>query len=141
MAQTISLADVSGNIKKHLSLIGKRLHTKDGKNIFSDITVSSAESGLFDHYIHAAAQNIAGAIAQFVTSYTDDTITVDDSRWNEQVSNAVASAVKSYALLFSVGEYLSMTHPELAEKYYRDAQGMMNTVITTAYHKDPPTRP
>jgi hypothetical protein len=51
----------------------------------------------------------------------------------------VQNAAKSYALFFSVGEYLAMTHPELAEKYYRDAQGMMNTIITTAYHKEPPT--
>ena len=139
MAQTISLTGVKANVKKHLSIIGKRLYDKEGKNLFSNITVSSAEDGIFDHYVSAAAQNIAGAIAQFVTNYSDTSITVNDARWDSQVATALSKAAQSYALLFSVGEYLAMTHPELAEKYYRDAQGMMNTIITTAYHKDPPT--
>jgi len=139
MAQTISLTGVKANVKKHLSIIGKRLYDKEGKNLFSNITVSSAEDGIFDHYVSAAAQNIAGAIAQFVTNYSDTSITINDARWDSQVATALNKAAQSYALLFSVGEYLAMTHPELAEKYYRDAQGMMNTIITTAYHKDPPT--
>ena len=136
---TIDLTGVAAKVKKHLSIIGKRLYTKDGKNMFSDITVSSAEEGIFGHYIAAAAQNIAGALAQFVTSYSDTSISVSGTRWDASVTAAVQNAAESYALLFTVGEYLAMTHPELAEKYYRDAQGMMNTVITTAYHKDPPT--
>ena len=139
MAQTINLSGVPSDIKKHLSIIGKRLYDKDGKNLFSNITVSSAEDGIFTHYVSAAAQNIAGAIAQFVTNYSDTSITVNDARWDSQVATALSKAAQSYALLFSVGEYLAMTHPELAEKYYRDAQGMMNTIIATAYHKDPPS--
>lgn len=140
---TLTFSNVRGEIKKHLSIIGKRLYTKDGKNLFSNITVSSAEDGIFDHYIYAAAQNIAGALAQFVTTFTPSTtapaITVDSSRWSDQVAKNVTKAADSYALLFSVGEYLAMTHPELADKYYRDAQGMMNTIITTAFFKAPPT--
>lgn len=142
---TISLANVPGKVKRHLSIIGKRLYTKDGKNLFSDITLSTAEqptsgnTGILDHYVAAAAQNIAGALSQFVSSYSDTSITVSGTRWDAALTTAVQNAAESYALLFSVGEYLAMTHPELAEKYYRDAQGMMNTIITTAYHKDPPT--
>ena len=141
---TISLTGISGDIKRHLSIIGKRLYDKEGKNLFSNITVSTAEQpstggGIFDQYIAAAAQNIAGALAQFVTSYSDTSITVEGTRWNAQLTASVQNAAKSYAILFAVGEYLAMTHPELAEKYYRDAQGMMNTIITTTYHKNPPT--
>ena len=141
---TISLTGISGDIKRHLSIVGKRLYDKEGKNLFSNITVSTAEQpsnggGIFDQYIAAAAQNIAGALAQFVTSYSDTSITVEGTRWNAQLTASVQNAAKSYAILFAVGEYLAMTHPELAEKYYRDAQGMMNTIITTTYHKNPPT--
>jgi len=112
--------------------------------MFSDITVSTAEqpsagSGIFDQYISAAAQNIAGALAQFVTSYSDTSIDVTGTRWNAALTSSVQNAAKSYATLFTVGEYLAMTHPDLAEKYYRDAQGMMNTIITLAYHKNAPT--
>lgn len=134
----ISLANVTDKIKRHLSIIGKRLYDKQGKNLFSNITTSTAEDPIFDHYIAAAAQNMAGALAQFVTAYSDTTITVDASRWDAEVQKALQRAAESYALFFSVGEFLAMTHPELAEKYYRDAQGSLNTLITTAYHKDPP---
>ena len=136
---TISLADIDSDIKRHLSIIGKRLYDKEGKNLFSNITTSTAETGIFDQYIAAAAQNIAGALSQFVSSYSDTSITLTGSRFNSELEKALQNAGKSYAVLFSVGEYLAMTHPELAEKYYRDAQGMMNTIITTAYHKEPPT--
>lgn len=136
---TISLTDVKGKVKKHLSVIGKRLYDKEGKNLFSNITLSSAEDGIIDHYVATAAQNIAGALAQFVTTYSDTSITVDGSRWDAQVASAVQNAAQSYAMLFSVGEYLAMTHPDLAEKYYRDAIAMMGTIVTSAFHKDPPT--
>jgi hypothetical protein len=139
MAQTISLSGVSTQIKRHLSIIGKRLYTKDGKNLFSNITVSTAEDSIFNDYIYAAAQNIAAALAQFVTSYSNTSITVEGTRWDTNVASAVQNACVSYATLFSVGEFLAMTHPELADKYYRDAQIMMNTIISTAYHKEPPT--
>ncbi|MBR2291701.1 MAG: hypothetical protein IJ868_05240 [Prevotella sp.] len=141
MAQTITLTGITAKIKRHLSVIGKRLYDKNGKNLFSNITVSSAEDPIFDHYISAAAQNIAGALAQFVTSYSDTSVTVDGTRWDAEVAKAVQNAAESYAMLFAVGEYLAMTHPELAEKYYRDAQGMMNTLVTSAYHKEPPSAP
>ena len=139
MAQTISLSGVGTKIKRHLSIIGKRLYSKEGKNLFSNITVSSIEDPIFNDYIYAAAQNIAAALAQFVTSYSDTSITVNGTRWDAEVAEAVQNACVSYATLFSVGEFLAMTHPELAEKYYRDAQIMMNTIISSAYHKDPPT--
>ena len=135
---TIDISNIDGDIKRHLSVIGKRLYDKEGKNLFSNITVSSAEPSIFTQYISAAAQNISGALAQFVTSYTDTTINVDGTRWNTALVTSVTNAAKSYAVFFSVGEYLAMTHPELAEKYYRDANGMMQTIMTLAYHKNPP---
>lgn len=134
----ISLTGVTAKIKRHLAVIGKRLYDKEGKNLFSNITTSTAEDAIFDHYVAAAAQNIATALAQFVSGYTDTSITVTGTRWDTNLTTAVTNAAQSYALFFSVGEYLAMTHPELAEKYYRDAQGMMNTIVSSAYEKDPP---
>ena len=39
---TITVATVISAIKRHLSIIGKRLYSKDGKNMFSDVTLSSS---------------------------------------------------------------------------------------------------
>lgn len=135
---TISLANLQQEIRQHLSVIGKRLYDKQGKNLFSNITASSAEGDVFDDYIAAAAQNLAGSLAQFVTAYTDTELTVSGLRWTTALTASVEKAARSYALLFSCGEFLAMTHPELAEKYYRDAQSMMATVVSTAFYKSPP---
>lgn len=135
---TITLTGIDGDIQRHLSIIGKRLYDKDGKNLFSNITVSTAEPSIFTQYIAAAAQNIAGALSPFVTSYDDTSITLTGSRFNTELEKALQNAGKSYATLFTVGEYLAMTHPELAEKYYRDALGMMNTIVAVAYKKKSP---
>lgn len=139
MAQTITLTGVTAKVKRHLSIIGKRLYDKEGKNIFSNITASSAEEPVFDHYISTAAQNIAGALSNFVTSYSDTSVIVNSVRWDNHVATAMQKAAESYALLFTVGEFLAMTHPDLAEKYNRNAQGMMATLVSMAHHKEAPS--
>jgi hypothetical protein len=139
MALTISLENLNADIQRHLSIIGKRLYDKNGKNIFSNITLSSIEPPILTQYVSAAAQNVAGAIAQFVTSYSNTSITIDNSRWDTSVSTALSNAIRSYAVLFCVGEYLAMAHPELSDKYYHDAQLMMNTIVSTAFYKKPPS--
>lgn len=136
---TITLTGIDSDIKRHLSIIGKRLYDKEGKNLFSNITVSSNEDTIFTQYISAAAQNIAAALAHFVTSASNTSITVTGSRWNTNLTTALQEAGKSYAVLFTVGEYLAMSHPELADKYYRDAQTMLNTLVSIAYNKVAPT--
>lgn len=137
---TISLSGLTPKIKRHLSVIGKRMYDKEGKNLFSNITTSTAEDAIFEHYTTVAAQNIAAALAKFVTAYSDTSITVGSERWSAQVKLALKSAAESYALLFAVGEYLAMTHPDLAKKYQEDAVGTMATIIETANNKVAPTQ-
>lgn len=137
---TISLSGLTPKIKRHLSVIGKRMYDKEGKNLFSNITTSTAEDTIFEHYTDLAAQNIAAALANFVTAYTNSSITVQSERWSAQVKVALKNAAESYALLFTIGEYLAMTHPDLAKKYQEDAVGTMATIVTTAANKVAPTQ-
>lgn len=137
---TISLSGLTPKIKRHLSVIGKRMYDKEGKNLFSNITTSTAEDPIFEHYITIAAQNIAATLDKFVTAYSDTSVTVQSERWSTQVKLALKSAAESYALLFTVGEFLAMTHPDLAKKYQEDAVGTMTTIIETANNKVAPTQ-
>lgn len=138
----ITFTAIKSAIKRHLSIIGKRMHTKDGKNIFSDITVSSAEEPIFDQYISAAAQNIEAMLRQLVTGYQTDaaaiTITLTNTRGTADFDTRCGELMTTYITLFAVGEYLAMVHPELAEKYYRDAGNAVQSLMAYAYHKDPP---
>lgn len=118
------------------------MYSKDGKNIFSQITVSSAEDPIFEQYITSAAQNIEAALRQLVTEYapsaTSIVMTFTNTRGSDDFDKRCGELANTYITFFSVGEYLAMVHPELAEKYYRDADNAIQSLIAYAYHKNPP---
>lgn len=138
----ISESTVIGKIKRHLSAIGKRLYNKDGKNLFSDITLSSVETELLSQYIQTSAHDIEGVLKQFITSSTvasTITIEIQNTRGDTDFANRVTDMIGMYLVLTSVGEYLSMTHPDIAQKYQRDAQQRMEMLIAYVFYKKPPT--
>ena len=141
---TITVATVISAIKRHLSIIGKRLYSKEGKNMFSDITLSSAEdTEILKQYINASAQDIEAVLKQFITdsTYNGTTIvmTIQNTRGDSDFETRVKDLSESYITLNAVGEYLSMLHPDLAQKYYRDAKQRIEMLVSYVYHKNPPT--
>lgn len=141
---TITISTVISAIKRHLSIIGKRLYNKDGKNMFSDITLSSAEdTQILTQYINASAQDIEAVLKQFITastySATTISMTITNTRGDSDFETRVKDLADSYVTLNSVGEYLSMVHPDLAQKYQRDAQQRLEMLIAYVFYKKPPT--
>jgi len=141
---TITISTVISAIKRHLSAIGKRLHNKDGKNMFSDITLSSAEdTQILTQYINASAQDIEAVLKQFIiaSTYNATTIsmTITNTRGDNDFDARVQALSESYVTLNSVGEYLSMMHPDLAAKYQRDAQQRIESLVEYVFYKKPPT--
>lgn len=141
----LTIANVISDIKRHLSIIGKRLYTKEGKNLFSDITLSSAEeTNILKQYINISAQEIEAMLKQFITSstYTDDdiTVTVANTRGDDDFEQRTQALSESFVTLNTIGEYLSMLHPELAQKYMSDARRKMESLITYVFYKEPPVK-
>lgn len=144
---TITVATVISAIKRHLSIIGKRLYSKEGKNMFSDITLSSAEdTQILTQYITAAAQDVEAVLKQFITATvvtgspaTSIAMTITNTRGDSDFETRVKDLSESYITLNAVGEYLSMLHPDLAQKYYRDAKQRIEMLVSYVYHKNPPT--
>ena len=141
---TITISTVISAIKRHLSIIGKRLYNKDGKNMFSDITLSSAEdTQILTQYINASAQDVESVLKQFITastySATTISMTITNTRGDSDFETRVKDLADSYVTLNSVGEYLSMVHPDLAQKYQRDAQQRLEMLIAYVFYKKPPT--
>ena len=131
-------------IKKHLSIIGKRLYSKDGKNLFSDITLSSAEDrNILSQNILSSYQDIEGVLKQFITASTENagtiTVYITNTRGDTDFDNRVQRLVETYIIYNSVGEYLSMVHPDLAQKYQRDAQRRIEALVSYVFYKQPPT--
>ena len=111
--------------------------------MFSDITLSSAEdTQILTQYINASAQDIEAVLKQFITASTYGTtidMTITNTRGDSDFGTRVQSLSESYVTLNSVGEYLSMVHPDLAQKYQRDAQQRLEMLIAYVFYKKPPT--
>jgi len=142
---TLSSATIIANIKRHLSIIGKRLYNKEGKNMFSDITLSSAEDQqILKQYISASAQDVEAALKQFITgsTYSDNTITmtIQNTRGDADFESRTQDLTASYVTLNSTGEYLSMVHPDIAKKYFSDAQQRLEALVAYVFYKKPPTQ-
>jgi hypothetical protein len=141
---TITVAIVISAIKRHLSIIGKRLYSKDGKNMFSDITLSSAEeTQILTQYITASAQDVESVLKQFITASTYSSsavsMTITNTRGDSDFETRTQALAESYVTLNSIGEYLSMVHPDLAAKYQRDARQRIESLVEYVFYKKPPT--
>lgn len=141
---TISFNTLKSLVKRHLSVIGKRLYDKEGKNLFSNITTSSAEDPIFDQYLAAAVQAVETVLHQFITSWTDNTtsvtMTLVNTRGDSDFEARTQKFIESYMVLFTVGEYLAMTHPDIAQKYRIDVEGTMQSLVQYVFYKKPPTK-
>lgn len=140
MSITITKSNIVSAVKQHLSSIGKRLYDKEGKNMFSNITLSSAEDSLLNQYIESSVQDVEAVLKQFISasSYsTSITLTISNTRGDSDFETRTTDLIKSYATLNSVAEYLSMFHPDIASKYQRDAQQRMEMLVAYVFYKKP----
>ena len=140
---TITVSNVISAIKRHLSIIGKRLYSKEGKNLFSDITLSSAEdTNILTQYINASAQNVEAVLKQFITASTYGatiSLTITNTRGDSDFETRTQELAESYITLNSTGEYLSMVHPDIAQKYQRDAKQKIEDLVSYVFYKKTPT--
>ena len=140
---SLSTSELIAAVKRHLSTIGKRARDKEGKNIFSDITLSSAEgTQLLTQYIKAAIHDIEALLKPLITSTTEQggafTITITNTRGDQDFQSRVEDMQKSYIILSVTASYLSMLHPEYAEKYHNEAQQAMTALVQYAFYKAGP---
>lgn len=141
---TISIvySSLYSDIKRHLSIIGKRERDKQGKNIFSAITLSSAEDDILGSYLQSGANSIISALSQLLSmcSITQSTATaILRGTRSDHVSTGIQRGVRDYCIYFTVAEYLAMDFPELAKKYYDLAERTKGDVFVLAFSKQPPT--
>ena len=138
-----TIATIVSAAKRHLSIIGKRLYEKDGKNMFADITLSSVEDPILTQYINASAQDVEAFLKQLVTastySSTTITITIANTRGDSDFATRTQALAESFITLNTVGEYLSMVHPDISQKYLADARKRMEALVSYVFYKKPPT--
>lgn len=143
---SFSYTEYLPEIQRHFSVIGKRTYNNAGDNIFSKITLSSAETPILTQYMQQASQNVVAAIEQFVSAYVESatgvTFNVTNTRWNDPTTPSFVAAFdpafKKYVVMYTVAEYLSMNFPELAKKYFDAALQALQAIIRLVFFKAPP---
>lgn len=138
----ITVSTIISSVKRHLAAIGKRLN-KDGRGTFSDITLSSAEdTPLLTQYVNSSAQNIEAALKMFISASTYGStisMTIANTRGDDDFETRTKDMAESYITMNTIGEYLSMTHPDLARKYQEDATQRMDALVGYVFYKKPVT--
>ena len=142
----VTFSTLYPDIQRHLSIIGKRLHNTKGENMFSAVTLSSAEKDIMAQYMQQGAENVVAAIQQFVSSYNETATSVafyvTNTRWNDPQTPsfypAFIKAFNSYLINYTLSEYLSMNFPELAKKYIQAALNFLTALIHLVFFKAPP---
>ena len=145
----ISLDSLKAEVKKHLSVIGKRTYTKDGQNMFSNITVSTAEDPIIENYLEIASQAVYALIHPFVTTWSisrnaqtlvlELTLELENARNDSDFETKAKGYIESFMTLSATGDYLAMTHPDIARKYKEDSTGAMQVLMTYVFYKHPIT--
>ncbi len=139
----ITFQDIVKSVKRHLSYIGKRSFNKNGENIFSNITTSSAEDPLFLQYIGAAAENIEAVLHPLIAEWYDEETAIElsivNTRSAPDFEDKLEKLMATYMTRFTLAEYLNMVHPELAKNYVASSELAMQALRMFAFSKLPPS--
>lgn len=142
---TIDLAHIRKDVKKHLSVMGKRQKNNEG-TAFTSITLSSAEEELMNMYIKAAVEVFVGEMEKLITYYNYEDFLVFEirnTRWaNDKTSITVPFEGNfiGYVVAYVGNAVLGMNYPELAKKYAEDMGNHLKAAIKLVYYKQEPKK-
>ena len=140
---TIGYADIKSKVKKHFSIIGKRLSDKQGNILFTGVTLSSTEEDILKQYVKDAAETFVSSFSPLIAGYTDNTddvvFTYQRNRVSESKANAFCSLFKSYVVDYVAYSVLSMIYADSARKYADDMMNHVNSALKLIFQKDAPT--
>lgn len=140
---TIGYADIKSKVKKHFSIIGKRLSDKQGNILFTGVTLSSTEEDILKQYVKDAAETFVSSFSPLIAGYTDNTddvtFTYQRNRVSEGKANAFCSLFKSYVVDYVAYSVLSMTYADSARKYADDMMNHVVSALKLIFQKDAPT--
>lgn len=140
---TIGYADIKSKVKKHFSIIGKRLSDKQGNILFTGVTLSSTEEDILKQYVKDAAETFVSSFSPLIAGYTDNTddvvFTYQRNRVSEGKASAFCSLFKSYVVDYVAYSVLSMTYADSARKYADDMTNHVVSALKLIFQKDAPT--
>ena len=140
MEITLNFNTLASDVKRSLSIIGKRSIDENGNVIFKDITLSSLEEPLLEDYFQQAIIDLTTESDTFITASTDDTLTLTfPTNHNEALNSAITKICNAYCVSYALYSWFSIVAPRLQEKYMGDCKRQMSALIRLINVKKPPT--
>lgn len=132
-------------VKRSLSVIGKRTVDDNGNKLFSDITVSSNEESIISDYFRQAVIDLAAELAAHITTPAKaegTTIAIGlPSNHDTAIEPFIRDACKAYCVSYALYSWFTVTAPRISEKYNADCSRQVNSVIRLVNQKSEPDAP
>lgn len=143
ISTAIDINSIKGDVKRILSLVGKRSGDKQGNTLFASVTLSSAEEGLLDSFVSEGTHLFFGEVAPLVSGSEDGeyiSLVLDASRVNETklilFQNNAEGFVKNFALKKAFEASGQIEQSKSAEA---TMQQHLDSAIKLVFSKDSPS--
>lgn len=139
MEITFDFNDLAEEVKRSLSIIGKRSVGESGNLLFKDITLSSLEEPLLNDYLQQAVIDLTTETDTFITASTETTLTLTfPTNHNDALNTAITKVCKAYCVSYALYSWFSIVAPRLVEKYMGDCKRQAGALIRLIHNKKAP---
>lgn len=140
MEITLDFTTLAGEVKRSLSIIGKRSIDEQGNLMFKDITLGSLEEPLLNDYFQQAVIDLTTETDTFITASTDTSLTLTfPTNHNDALNPAITKVCKAYCVSYALYSWFSIVAPRLVEKYMGDCKRQGGALIRLIHNRKQPT--
>lgn len=132
MKINIDVNEVFDLMQDQLGMIGKRVKTQTGEPTYSSVTLSSREQPVVQQFVREAVLSVFALAPERMTDYSEKGrafyFSVNSGRDNDDLTHSFTGLCRDYILNYCIAQYLSMATPELAKKYFEQANVALSSL-------------
>lgn len=140
---TINISSIKDDVKKTLSLVGKRSVDRQGNTLFASVTLSSAEECLIDSFLNEGVHIFFGEVAPVVFGSEDGeiiTLAINASRVNETKLSLFQSNAEGFVKNFALKKAFNASgQTEQSKNADLTMQQHLDSAIKLVFCKDSPS--
>ena len=142
---TLQFSTLAEAVNRSLAIVAKRMRNEDGKTVYDDITLSTAEQPLLYDYFREAIVLLNTTTQHFITDtlFSDEmetpsvTLTFPNNH-NNAMNTTITVALTSFCVAYAVYAWLSVVNPGIVKRYEEAMQEKLDALVQLIFHKAPP---
>ncbi len=139
MKVTLDFSQLTGKVKRSLSVIAKRSVDDKGNLLFKDITLGSLEEPILDDYYKDAVIQLKTLTDYFSSSTSDTEITLTfPTNHHDGNDTAIQDAFEAYCVSYALYSWFVIVAPRISQKYQDDSNRHLHEILSLIYLKQPP---